>query len=101
MSENADGFFEFVFRAAKEFGLPVILLGVMIYLFREAASTVHKTLLVPMVESHAKFLDTTQHTLREISATQSRQADTLEELADVQREIRRQVAGGREPVPQP
>jgi len=95
------GLVELAFRVMKEFGLPVVLLAVVIYLFREAAIVVHTTLLVPVVESHTKFLDTTQETLREISTTQSRQADTLEELAAVQREIRQTVAGGAAPVRQP
>lgn len=89
---------ELCLRIAKEFGLPVLLLGLVIYLFREAAVTVHSTVLVPVVASHTKFLESTQETLREISTTQSRQADTLEELAAGQREIQHRITGSPKPV---
>lgn len=92
-SEPSAGVLDIAFRALKEFGLPVVLLAVVIYLFREAAMTIHGTVLVPVVESHTKFLDATQQTLREISSTQERQAETLEEIASGQREIQHKLTG--------
>jgi hypothetical protein len=92
-------------RAAKELGpavvVPTILLCLVIYLFREAAVTVHATVLVPVVESHKTFLEATTTTLKEISSTQARQAETLEELAIGQREIQHRITGGPGPVRQP
>lgn len=84
---------EMAIRVAKEFGLPVVMLAVVTYLFREAAVTVHQTVLIPMVQSHTKFIDRAQETLDEISITQEKQAETLHELAEGQREIRHAVIG--------
>lgn len=89
--EQTVSMLEFGLRVAKEFGLPVVLLGIVIYLFREAAVTVHGTVLVPVVESHTRFINATQDTLREISSTQERQAETLQEIAIGQREIQQAV----------
>jgi hypothetical protein len=93
--EETPKMLEFAFRAAKEFGLPCVLLGVVIYLFREAAITVHGTVLVPVVESHTRFIESTQETLREISTTQERQAETLREIAIGQHEIQQAVTRTR------
>lgn len=96
---------EVVVRAAKELGpsvvVPVLLLGVVIYLFREAAITVHGTVLVPVVESHTRFLERTEKTLDEIATTQIQQATTLQELAVGQREIQHRISGSPPPVRQP
>jgi hypothetical protein len=78
-------------RVAERFGVPVVLLGVIIWLGREAAITLHGTLVKPVVESHVQFLETTSETLKEISTVQAQQAATLDELAHGQRELRDQV----------
>lgn len=93
---------EAAIRAAKEIGpavvVPTLLLCIVIYLFREAAITVHATVLVPVVESHKTFLGATTETLKEISTTQRQQAETLEELAIGQREIQHRITGGPPPA---
>jgi hypothetical protein len=86
---------ETIIKAIKEVGVPVVMLAVVVYLFREAACTVHATVLVPVVESHTKFLDRTERTLEEISTTQNQQATTLQELAVGQRDIQAKLTGGR------
>jgi hypothetical protein len=62
---------EAAFRAAERFGVPVVLLAVMIWLLRDAAVTLHST----------------RDTLGEISTTQSQQAQTMQELAVGQQAI--------------
>jgi hypothetical protein len=89
--ELKQGILDSMLRIAERFGVPVVLLGVLIWLGREAAITLHGTLVKPVVESHVQFLETTSETLREISAVQGRQAETLDELANGQHELREQV----------
>ena len=46
-----------------------------------------------MPQSHVEFLDTTRETLKEIGHTQAQQAETLQEIAVGQNEIRQAVLG--------
>ena len=78
-------------RIAERFGVPVVLLAVVIWMGREAAISLHGTLIKPVVESHVQFLEQTSETLREISEVQGQQANTLQELAHGQRELRDRV----------
>jgi len=79
---------EAALRAAERFGVPVVLLGVLIWFLRDAAVTLHGTVLVPIVKSHTEFLDSTRETLEEMSRTQQQQASTMQELAAGQNEIK-------------
>lgn len=79
-------------RVAERFGVPVVLLAAMLWMAREAATSIHKTVLIPVVQSHTEFLHTTQETLSEIGAVQRQQAETLQELAIGQAELRRAVS---------
>lgn len=78
-------------RVAERFGVPVVIMAAMLWMTREAATSLHGTVLVPIVESHTQFLEATTETLREMSKTQARQADTLNEIVDCQIEIRNAV----------
>jgi hypothetical protein len=89
--ELKQGVLDSMLRVAERFGVPVVLLGVVIWLGREAAITLHGSLVKPVVESHVQFLETTSETLKEISSVQTQQAATLEELAHGQRELREKV----------
>jgi hypothetical protein len=82
---------EVALRVAERFGLPVVLLGIMLWLLRDAAVTLHGTVLVPIVQSHTEFLESTRDTLDEMSGTQRQQAETMRELAAGQREIQQAV----------
>lgn len=82
---------ESALRVAERFGVPVVLLVVLIWFLRDAAVVLHGTVLVPVVRSHTEFLDATRETLTEIGATQQQQAKTLQELAAGQREIQQAV----------
>jgi hypothetical protein len=85
--ELKQGVLDSLLRIAERFGVPVVLLGVLIWLGREAAITLHGSLVEPVVKSHVEFLETTSETLKEISSVQTQQAATLEELAHGQREL--------------
>jgi|LauGreDrversion2_5_1035112.scaffolds.fasta_scaffold00003_2 hypothetical protein len=84
-------FVEAGFRVAERFGVPVLLLAVMVWFLREAAVTLHGTVLVPIVESHTEFLESTRETLDEMGKTQLKQAETLQAIAQDQHEIKAAV----------
>lgn len=75
-------------RVAERFGVPVVILAVLLWMIREAATSLNGTVVVPIVRSHTEFLDTTRETLVEISRTQSTQAATMKEIADNQQELK-------------
>lgn len=81
------GLVETLFRIADRFGVPCVILAVLMWFGREAAITIHSSLVKPMVESHIEYLDATRETLTEIGRTQEKQADTLQEIAHGQRQI--------------
>ena len=80
-------------RVAREFGFPCLVLAVFLWLLREAAHALHRTVLVPVVDAHSSFLRQTTATLEGLGRTQEQQAETLQELAAGQREIREIVVG--------
>lgn len=82
---------EVALRVAERFGLPVVILAVVLWLIRDAAVSLHGTVVVPIVRSHTEFLEATQETLGEISLSQMQQAQTMQEIAAGQREIQQAV----------
>lgn len=78
-------------RVGERFGVPVMILAVFIWMSRELATSIHGTVVVPLVKSHSEFLDSTRETLCEIANTQNSQAETLKELATIQSEIKSAV----------
>ncbi len=91
MSDQPVSLLESAIRVAERFGVPLVLLLVLVWFLRDAAVTLHGTVLVPIVKSHTEFLDSTRETLGEIGKTQLQQAETLQELAAGQREIKQAV----------
>jgi hypothetical protein len=87
--ELKQGVLDTLLRIGERFGVPVVLLGVVIWLGRDAAITLHGSLVEPVVKAHVDFLEATSQTLREISEVQTQQAATLEELAQGQHEVKR------------
>jgi hypothetical protein len=79
---------EIALRVAERFGVPVVLLVILLWMIREAATSLNGTVVVPIVQSHTEFLDATRETLTEISKTQTQQADTMKEIADGQKELK-------------
>ena len=82
---------ETAFAIAERFGVPCVILAIFIWMAREAAVSVHETVVVPIVESHTEFLTSTRETLDTMCETQERQAETLDELASGQNELKRIV----------
>ena len=87
------GMIDSAIRAAERLGVSVVILAAVLWMAREAATTLHSTVVVPVVKSHTEFLESTRDTLSEIGKTQMRQAMTLEEIAEGQNEIRSAVLG--------
>lgn len=76
-----------IWEAASKFGVPFVVLAVLLWMLREASQAIHATVLVPVVESHVEFLDGMASTLEVIAESQDRQAEAMQELAEGQREI--------------
>ncbi len=74
-------------RIADRFGVPCVILAVVMFFGREAAIALHGTVVEPMVKSHVEFLDATAETLKEIGQVQRQQTATLQELATGQRDL--------------
>lgn len=79
--------FEAGLRAAERFGVPFVILVAILWMAREAATSVQHSVIVPIVQSHTEFLEVTSKTLHEIGKTQDQQAETLREIAVGQKEI--------------
>ena len=91
-SKPAAGTYEFFLGIADRFGVPCLILAAVLWMIRDAGIALHTTVLQPVVQSHTKFLDATQETLKEIGHTQDKQADTLQELASGQRDLQHAVS---------
>lgn len=87
MADEKPTLTETALRVAERFGVPVVLLCLLLWMAREAAVGLHTTVVVPVVESHTEFLKQTGQTLKEISATQHQQAEAMDEIVTGQREI--------------
>lgn len=92
--ETKQSIIEMSLRVAERFGVPVVILAFVLWMARDAATSIHRTLVVPLVENHTKFLDSTSQTLHEIGRTQEQQAETLKEIAESQREIQSVLTKG-------
>jgi hypothetical protein len=79
---------ETVLRIGERLGVPVLVLAVVIWLAREAAVSAHRTVVQPIVAAHVEFLGKTEQTL-------ARQAETLQEIAAGQQEIREALLKGQ------
>ena len=80
-------------RIGERFGVPVMILAVLLFFVREACVSIHGTLLVPIVKSHVEFLESTSETLHEIDQTQATQALILGEISLGQRAIQQALSG--------
>ena len=79
--------YEFFLGIADRFGVPCLILAAVLWMLRDAGIALHSTVLLPVVQSHQRFLETTQQALEEMGRTQDKQAETLQALATGQREI--------------
>ena len=78
-------------RIGERFGVPVLVLAVLLWFIRDAAVSLNKTVVEPVVQGHVEFLQTTQKTLEGIEETQKASQQTLQEIAIGQRELKHVV----------
>jgi hypothetical protein len=83
--ELKQGVLDTFLRIADRFGVPCVILAVILYFGREAAIALHDSVVEPVVQSHVEFLESTKETM-------AKQADTLQELARGQQEIQQVLA---------
>jgi len=83
--ELKTGVVDTLLRIADRFGVPCVVLAVVIWLGREAAISIHGSVVEPVVRSHVEFLESAK-------ASMEQQSDTLRELATGQREIQQVLA---------
>ena len=83
--ELKQGVLDTFLRIADRFGVPCVILAVVLYFGREAAIALHSTVVEPVVQSHVEFLESAKETM-------ARQAETLQELAKGQQEIHQVLA---------
>jgi hypothetical protein len=83
--ELKQGVLDTFLRIADRFGVPCVILAVVLYFGREAAIALHDSVVEPVVQSHVEFLESTKETM-------AKQADTLQELAKGQQEIQQVLA---------
>lgn len=100
--EIKQGVLDTFFKMADRFGVPCVILAVVLYFGREAAVALHGTVVEPMVQSHMEYLESTASTLKEIGETQKQQAETLDELyrgqTDLHRVVKDVLISGSRPV---
>ena len=83
--ELKQGMIDTFLRIADRFGVPCVILALVLYFGREAAIAIHSSVVEPVVKSHVEFLESTKDTMHQ-------QAQTLQELANGQREIQQVLA---------
>ena len=83
--ELKQGVLDTFLRIADRFGVPCVILAVILYFGREAAIALHDSVVEQVVQSHVEFLESTKETM-------AKQADTLQELAKGQQEIQQVLA---------
>ena len=74
-------------KVGTHLGVPVLILAAFLWMAREAGFAMYSGAVIPIVEAHTRFLESTESTLKEIGATQKQQAETMQEIVVGQREI--------------
>ena len=69
-----------VLRAASEYGFPLVMCVVLLWIFHSMARWVIKAVVEPLVQSHKEFLASLEDQL-------DRQTTALESLSDLQGEV--------------
>lgn len=86
-NDEPKGFLDVALKIGERLGVPILILGAVFLMAREAGMALYSGAVVPLVKAHGDFLDATQHTLKEIGDTQRQQATTMQEIVVGQREI--------------
>jgi hypothetical protein len=93
VSATTQSTMDVILRFGERFGVPCLILAAVLWMLRETATSLHSTVIVPIVQGHTQFLESTEETLREIGRTQEKQAETMQEIAAGQRTIERVMVG--------
>lgn len=96
MTDERAALLDSILKFGTQLGVPVLILAFVLYMAREAGMALYTTAVVPLVEAHTQFLDSTQTTLKEIGATQKQQAMTMEEIVAGQRELTTIIQGRKD-----
>jgi hypothetical protein len=72
---------EAMLRIGERFGVPVVVLGVILWLGREAAIGIHASVVEPVVASHTRFIDTICEQAKQQTIAMDRQAEAFQELS--------------------
>jgi septal ring factor EnvC (AmiA/AmiB activator) len=76
-----------VLRIGERLGVPLLILVALLWMAREAGTALYSGAVVPVVQAHTQFLESTQDTLQRIGETQDRQTNAMQEIVTGQREI--------------
>lgn len=82
-------------KVGTQLGVPVLILAAFLWMAREAGFALYSGAVVPIVEAHTRFLESTESTLKEIGTTQKQQAETMQEIVVGQREIATMIEARR------
>ena len=74
-------------KVGTHLGVPVLILAAFLWMAREAGFAMYSGAVIPIVEAHTRFLESTESTLKEIGTTQKQQAETMQEIVVGQREL--------------
>lgn len=74
-------------KVGTQLGVPVLILAAFLWMAREAGFAMYSGAVIPIVEAHTRFLESTESTLKEIGTTQKQQAETMQEIVVGQREL--------------
>lgn len=96
MTDERAALLDSILKFGTQLGVPVLILAAVLYMAREAGVALYSTAVVPLVEAHTQFLDSTQATLKEIGASQRQQAQTMEEIVAGQRELTTIIQGRKD-----
>lgn len=75
-----------ILRFAERFGVPVVLLCLLLWMIREAAIGLHTSVVKPVVESHQQFLDVLCEESRKQSDAMTSQARAFSDLVKAHEE---------------
>lgn len=92
MTDSNKTLMDAALRVGEKLGVPVLVLGVLLWFARDACIALMDNFLTPVVKSHVEFLETTQETLKEIGTTQHQQATVLQEIAIGQRQLQQAIS---------
>jgi len=81
-------------------GAPCLILAALLWMAREAAWSVHTTVVIPWVKSHTDYLEATKSMLDGIEKSQQQQAATMERIAEGQQEIKAVIVNRRSDIQQ-